>query len=299
MIRCLITGNKGFVGTHLTAELEKQGYDVFGLDLQNGEDIRDYETVRRVIDRVRPDKIFHLAAVAYVPESFIDPKRAIEVNTLGSLNILEAVRSLGLKTRIHLCGSSEEYGDIGDKTATTELTLPNPLSPYSIGKLGMDYLGMLYGRVYGMNIVITRTFNHTGPGRGEMYAESAFAKQIVEIELGVRSVLKHGDLTPIRNYTDVRDIVKAYALAIDLPNGVYNIASNQNITMSGILRLLKDRAACEIPTELNKHLIRPIEFSFKAPDSSKFRKMTDWTPKILLGETLHDLLNDWREKLTV
>ncbi len=296
MIRCLVTGHKGFVGTHLVRLLGKT-HQVFGLDLQDGEDIRDYETVRRVIDTVRPDKIFHLAAVAYVPESFLDPRRAIEVNTLGSLNILEAVRNLGLKTRIHLCGSSEEYGDIGDETSTTELTLPNPLSPYSIGKLGMDYLGMLYGRMYGMNVVVTRTFNHTGPGRGEMYAESAFAKQIAEIELGDRKVLEHGDLAPTRNYTDVRDIVKAYALAIDLPNGVYNIASTQNVTMHEVLDILKSQATCEIPSNISRHLIRPVEFSFKAPDSSKFRAMTGWTPEIALKYTLVDLLNYWRSEL--
>lgn len=299
-MRCLISGSEGFVGKHLVALLKQQGHTVFGFDIKNGptQDLRDYESVRGAIDKVRPDKIFHLAALAYVPESFLDPRRAIEVNTLGSLNILDAVRNLGLKTKIHLCGSSEEYGDVeGEDVNTTELSLPNPQSPYSIGKLGMDYFGVLYGNAYGMDIVITRTFNHTGPGRGEMYAESAWAKQIAEIERGERKVLKHGDLTPMRNYTDVRDIVEAYTIAIDLPKGVYNICSDQNVTMDEVLDKLKGYAECEIPTEVASGLLRPADFSFKSPDSTKFRELTSWQPKISLEQTLGDLLQHWRAKL--
>lgn len=297
-MRCLVTGSSGFVGKHLMRLLSLQGNDVFGFDLKEGQDLRDYEQARTAIDQVRPDKIFHLGAQAYVPESFLDPRLAIETNTLGSLNVLEAVRHLGLKTRIHLCGSSEEYGDIeGENAHTTELSLPNPLSPYSIGKLGMDYLGVLYGRAYNMNIVVTRTFNHTGPGRGEMYAESAWAKQIVEIEKGTRDILRHGDLTPIRNYTDVRDIVQAYTIAINLPNGVYNICSNQNVTMQEVLDLLIESAKCDIPTMLDHTLVRPVEFSFKAPSSEKFTEMTGWLPGIKLEQTLTDLLEYWRKEL--
>lgn len=297
-MRCLVTGDRGFVGGYLTRLLKEQGHEVFGFDLKDGQDLRDYDAVRTAVDHARPDKIFHLGALAYVPESFLDPRRAIETNTVGSLNILEAVRKLGLKTRIHLCGTSEEYGDVeGTNISTTEMSLPNPQSPYSIGKLGMDYLGILYGRAYSMNIVVTRTFNHTGPGRGEMYAESSFAKQIVEIEKGYRSVLKHGDLSHYRNYTDVRDIVKAYTIAIDLPNGVYNICSDQNRTIQEVLDLLKKNSSVTIPTEQDHSLIRPADFSFKAPSSAKFRRVTRWEPEIQLEQTLIDILNDWRQRL--
>lgn len=297
-MRCLVTGSAGFVGQHLIRLLEKQGHDVFGFDLKNGQDLRSYEDVRQAIDDCRPDKIFHLGAIAYVPESFLDPRRAIETNTLGSLNVLEAVRNLGLKTKIHLCGSSEEYGDVeGKNVHTTELSLPNPQSPYSIGKIGMDYLGILYGKAYHMSIVITRTFNHTGPGRGEMYAESAWAKQIVEIEQRRRTVVRHGDLEPVRNYTDVRDIVEAYTLAIDLPNGVYNICSDQNVTMAEVLDMLKKQANCPIYTMQDSTLMRPADFSFKAPSSKKFRDATGWEPKIDLDRTMRDLLHYWRKRL--
>lgn len=297
-MKCLITGSEGFVAKHLIKLLREQGHHIHGFDIKVNGDLRNYEHVRSVIDHYRPDKIFHLAALAFVPESFLDPRRAIETNTIGSLNVIEAVRNLGLKTKIHLCGSSEEYGDVeGENVRTTELTLPNPQSPYSIGKLGMDYLGILYGKVYNMDIVVTRTFNHTGPGRGEMYAESSFAKQIAEIEGGLRTTLRHGDLRPIRNYTDVRDIVEAYTMAIDLPNGVYNICSDQNVTIKKMLEILADYAKCEIPTVLDHTLVRPTDFSFKAPISTKFRAATGWEPKIPLKQTLFDLLNSWREEL--
>lgn len=292
-MKCLVTGNLGFVGGFLVELLEKQGHEVLGFDLKNNEDFRDYENVHTMIDYFRPDKIFHIGALAYVPESFLDPLRAIETNIIGSLNLLEAVRRIGLKTKIHLCGSSEEYGDA--PSPVTEESLPNPLSPYAIGKLGMDYFGQLYAKSYNMHIVVTRTFNHTGPGRGEQYAESAWAKQIAEIERGQRDILRHGDLEPIRNYTDVRDVVRAYTMAIDLPSGVYNICSDQNVTMYEVLDLLIKSATCEIKIEKDPTLIRPADFSFGVPSCKKFTDLTGWKPEIGLTETLKDILGYWRE----
>ena len=213
-MKALITGSKGFVGSHLKKHLEDEGWEVHGFNLRDGQDLNNYEHVRQAIDVLRPDVVFHLAAQAYVPESFTSPKRTFELNTIGSLNLLEAVKQLGVKTRIHMAGTSEEYGDsaYGDGFITEE-TLPNPLSPYAISKLAMDKLGCLYAKSYNLDVVITRAFNHTGPGRGEMYAESSFAKQIVEIENGKRQFLEHGNLSSVRNYTDVRDIARAYRLA--------------------------------------------------------------------------------------
>ena len=294
MSKVLITGHKGFVGGHLFDYLKEQGHRVYGFDVKSDsvQDFRNYDAIRTAIDAIRPDKIFHIGALAYVPESFIDPYRAFETNTIGSLNIIEAVRRIGLKTKIHLCGSSEEYGDA--PSPVTEDSLPNPLSPYAIAKLAMDHLGQFYAKAYNMNIVVTRTFNHTGPKRGEQYAESAWAKQIVEIERGERDILLHGDLTTIRNYTDVRDIVRAYSLAIDLPSGVYNICSDQNIVMDDVLNILISFSKKEIKTELDSNLLRPADFSFNEPSCEKFTELTDWKPEYMIHQTLSDILEHWR-----
>ncbi len=297
-MKALVTGSKGFVGQHLVRHLEEQGIEVIGFNLRDGQDLLDYEVVRNYIDIYRPNYIFHLAAQAYVPESIANPARAFQVNTLGSLNLLEAVKQLGVKTRIHLAGTSEEYGDaqFGEGIITEE-ALPNPLSPYAISKLAMDNLGRLYASSYGLEVVVTRAFNHAGPGRGEMYAESAFAKQIVEVEMGKRKVVEHGNLDTIRNYTDVRDIVRAYKLAIDLPSGVYNICSDNSITMQTLMDLLIKNAKVDIKTEVNKALYRPGDFSFKTPSCEKFTKLTGWKPEFSLDQTMEEILVDWREKL--
>lgn len=293
MSKALITGSYGFVGTHLSQYLLEQGWEVRGFNLRDGQNILDYEFVRNALDVERPDAIFHLAAQAYVPESFANPKRTFDVNTIGSLNLLEAVKQLGIKTKIHLAGTSEEYGDGGPN----EEDLPNPQSPYAISKLAMDHLGRLYAKSYGLPVVVTRAFNHAGPGRGEMYAESAFAKQIVEVELGRRKVVEHGNLETVRNYTDVRDIVRAYVLAVDLPSGIYNICSDQNVTMQSVMNTLVKQAKVRVKTKVNPALYRPADFSFKEPSCEKFKKLTGWKPEINLRQTMGDVLNYWREKL--
>lgn len=292
MKKALVTGSAGFVGSHLGQHLIEQGWEAKGFNLRDGLNILDYEQVRNILDIERPDAIFHLAAQAYVPESFVNPKRTFEVNTLGSLNILEAVRQLGLKTKVHLAGTSEEYGD----GLPREDALLEPKSPYAISKMAMDMLGQLYAKSYGMNVVVTRAFNHTGPGRGEQYAESAFAKQIAEVEAGKREFVEHGNLESVRNYTDVRDIVRAYVMAVDLPSGVYNVCSSQNPTMQEVMNILIKMSGKNIKTKVNPALYRPYDFSFKRPQCGEFRSKTGWEPKFTLEDTLADLLSYWRQK---
>lgn len=294
----LVTGLEGFVGQHLKKELESQGWEVIGYDLRKGQNLLDYEHLRNYLDHKRPDRIYHLAAQAYVPESFANPARTFDVNVVGSLNLLEAVKQLGLKSRILLAGTSEEYGDAQyGEGIITEEALPNPLSPYAISKLAMDQLGRLYAKSYGMSVIVTRAFNHAGPGRGEMYAESAFAKQIVEIENGTRDVLEHGNLESMRNYTDARDVVKAYIQAIELESGVYNICSDENVSMQFVLDTLIQFSKVKIKTKTNPSLFRPADFSFKTPSCEKFKKLTGWAPEIDFTTTLADILGDWRKRL--
>lgn len=295
-MKCLVTGDQGFVGTHLVRLLESKGYEIHGFDAKNGQDLRDYEAIRTCIDKVRPDYIYHLAAQAFLPESTMNPIRSFEINTIGSINLLEAVKNVGIKPKILLAGTSEEYsateGDV-----ITEETFPNPMSAYAVSKLAMDYMGRFYAKDYDLDIVIGRTFNHTGPGRGEMYAESFFAKQIVKIENGLQEVLAHGNLESVRNYTDVRDIIDAYTLAIELPSGIYNICSDTNVSIGNVLGSLMRMSKVPIKTMELGTLLRPNDFSFKKPSSKKFRDLTNWKPEYKLSDTLTDLLEDWRERL--
>lgn len=297
MSKIFVTGSEGFVGTHLTSLLKKDN-EVVGFNLRHGQNLADFEKIRNMLDVFRPDYIYHLAAQAYVPESFDDPVRTFQVNTLGSFNILQAVKQLGLETKVLLAGTSEEYGDsqYGEGEITEE-TVPTPRSPYAISKLAMDNLGMMYAQSYGLNVVVTRAFNHTGPGRGEMYADSSWAKQIAEIEKGKREFVEHGNLESVRNYTDVRDIVKAYKLAIDLPSGVYNICSDQNVTMKEVLDTLIKHANVEIKTKEMKSRFRPGDFSFKTPNCDKFKKLTRWSPSYKLDKTMLDVLGFWRGRV--
>jgi GDP-4-dehydro-6-deoxy-D-mannose reductase len=288
----VLSGSDGFVGNYLRKELESQGKEVIGFDLKNGQDLRNYEQVRNFLDKYRPTEIYHLAAQANVAESFKNPIRTFEVNTIGSINLLEAVRQLSLICKIQLAGTSEEYGD-SENLEDSRLT---PQSPYAISKIAMDYMGQLYSKAYGLHIVTTRAFNHTGANRGEMYAESAWAKQIVEIENGKREFLEHGNLESIRNYTDVRDVVKAYTLAIQLNPGVYNICSNQNLKMKRVLDILISLSTTTIKAKENKSLGRPSDFSFREPSCEKLTSLVNWKPKYTIEQTLRDLLNDWRKK---
>lgn len=299
MKTALVTGSKGFVGTHLVRLLKDEGMDVAEFNLRDGQNILDYEFVRNTLDVLRPNYIFHLAGQAFVPESFANPTRTFNVNTIGSLNILEAARQLQIKTKIQLCGTSEEYGGaMNGEGLVDELTLPEPSSPYAVSKLAMDYLGRVYAKAYGLEVVTTRAFNHAGAGRGEMYAESSFAKQIVECELGKRQYVEHGNLATVRNYTDVRDVVRAYRLAIDLPPDVYNICSDNSVTMQELMDLLVKNARIEIKTQVNEALYRLGDFSFKTPSCEKFKKLTNWKTTFSLEETMQSVLQGWREKLS-
>jgi len=291
-MKAVITGSAGFVGQHLTKHLLEKGHEVIGFNLRDEQDVEDYEQVRNFLDIHRPDAIFHLAARAFVGESFSNPRGAFRINGGGTMNFLEAMRQLGLKNPIMIAGSSEEYGD-GEPSEEAMLC---PKSPYAISKITADLLGQMYAKAYGLHVVVTRAFNHTGPGRGAMYAESSFAKQIAEIEAGKRHILSHGNLESIRNYTDVRDIVRAYALAVDLPSGVYNICSDKSVSMQEVLDILTNLAIKPIKTKVDPALYRPLDFSFKKPNCDRFTELTKWNSKIELIDTLKDLLNYWRQQ---
>lgn len=298
--KVLIDGAFGFVGKHLTAELENNGYEVFGVD-RDKMNVCDYEAVHATIRRIKPDYIFHLAAIAYVPSSWHDPKLVFEVNTIGTLNLLNAVRSVGIDPVIHLAGSSEEFGLVHeDELPINENNPLRPLSPYGVSKIALDMLGYQYHKSYGMKIVRTRAFNHEGYGRGEEYMPSSFAKQIVEIEKKLKEpVIYHGDLTSRRDITDVRDMVRAYRLAVEKCDygEVYNIGSGECHTVETILKTLIRLSGVKVEMEVDPARMRPSDVKVLRCDSTKFRQKTGWKPKYTLEATLSEELRFWREKL--
>lgn len=295
----LITGGAGFVGRHLYGLLRDHGWRVVTYDLVDGDDIRDYERLRACIDRVQPDAIWHLAAQAYVPEAGTDPRRGIDVNVLGTLNLLEAVRHTGSRARIMLAGTSEEYGyETQDADTITEQSPARPTSVYGVTKLAAGQLGLTYARTYSMPVVVTRAWNHTGPGHPPTYAVPSWARQIARVEAGVQDVVRYGNLDARRSYLDVRDVVEAYRLAIDLDPGVYNVAGDRVVTMREVLDLLVGIARVPVPLEQDPGLYRPGvaqgSARFPTPDASRLVDACGWKPQVPLEQTLADVLDYWR-----
>ena len=310
-MKILITGISGFVGSHLAELCLKNGCEVHGTvrwrsNLENLEDIRekitlhecditDYFAISKIINEVKPDRIFHLAAQSFVKASWIYPHKTIETNIMGELNLFEAVRNAKYNPRIMIAGSSEEYGQV-DKLPITEETPLKPLSPYAVSKVTQDMLGYQYFKSYGMHIIRTRGFNHTGPRRGDVFVCSTFAKQIVAIERGQQKTIKVGNLEAERDFTDVRDMVRAYWLALEkgVPGEVYNICSGVAFQMKGILNMLRKMSKVNIKIEVDPERMRPSDLPVLRGDNSKFVKQTGWEREVPFPGTLRDILEYWR-----
>jgi GDP-4-dehydro-6-deoxy-D-mannose reductase len=317
-MRVLITGFTGFVGSHLADYLVARGdVEVFGMHrwrsrMDNVEhlrgrvqmvecDVRDAAAVRRVIREVRPDRIFHLAAQSYVPTSWLAPAETLGGNVLGQLNLFEAVRELDWPTRIQVAGSSEEYGLVlpSDVPIREESPL-RPLSPYAVSKVAQDLLAYQYWQSYRLHVVRTRGFNHTGPRRGEVFVTSNFARQVAEIEKGLREpVVLVGNLDSVRDFTDVRDMVQAYWLALEkgVPGDVYNICSGRGHTARQVLDILLGLAHVQVTVREDPARMRPSDVTLLVGDCSKFQAVTGWRPTIPFEVTLKDLLEHWRKRV--
>jgi len=282
-------------------------------------EIRDAHAVAAAVKKTEPDYIFHLAAQSFVPASWNAPADTIETNVKGTVNLLEAVRMSELHPVIQIAGSSEEYGcppmvednslihfgvnqmpKMVFKVPITEEFPLMPLSPYGVSKVAEDLLGFQYHKSYGMKIVRTRAFNHTGPRRGESFATSNFAKQIVEIEKGMREpVLKAGNLEARRDFTDVRDIVRGYWLAASRGKygEVYNLCSGKARSIQSVLDTLRLQSTAQFEIVQDRERMRPSDIPVLEGDCSKFTKQTGWKPKIGFSQTMGDLLDYWREKI--
>jgi GDP-4-dehydro-6-deoxy-D-mannose reductase len=316
-MRVLITGITGFAGSHLADYcLERGDAEVHGLirwrsRTENIEhlggkvmlhecDLRDAGSTRDVIEHVRPEYIFHLAAQSFVPTSWRAPSESLTTNVLGQLHVFEAVRKVGHQCRIQIACSSEEYGMVYEnEVPITEDNPLRPLSPYGVSKVGQDMLGYQFYMSYHMDIVRTRGFNHTGPRRGPVFVCSDFAKQIVDIEMGRREpVMYVGNLDAMRDFTDVRDMVKAYWLSLEKgkPGEVYNICREKSWKIRDILDLLVGMSSVKIEVKVDQTRLRPSDVPILKGDCSRFKRDTGWSPEIPFEKTLEDILDYWRNR---
>jgi GDP-4-dehydro-6-deoxy-D-mannose reductase len=322
MTKVLITGIAGFAGTHLAEYIlkERTDWEVYGVvepgtplmppfPLSSGasvkvnyaRDVTSSLDMDLTIGGLKPNIIFHLAARPFVPDSFVNPEGTFRVNLLGTLNVLNSMRKYCPESRMHFAGSSEEYGLVEDHELPIWEGQPlRPLSPYGVSKVAASFLCYQYHKSYGLGITRTRAFNHTGPGRGHMYATSTFARQVVEVERGEREEITVGNLGAVRDLTDVRDMVRAYVLAVEFcpPGDVFNVCSGKGRTMRSVLDVLLESANVKVRNiQIDQEMLRPSDVPRLIGHCHAFRMQTGWSPEIPFDQTMRDLLDYWRDRL--
>jgi len=315
----LITGITGFAGSHLAEYVlaHHPGVQVHGIVRWRSRmdniahlagrvglheaDLKDMVSLKKVLAACRPELIFHLAAQSFVPTSWRLPAETFMINSVGQINLFEAVLDLKLNPRIQIAGSSEEYGLVHPDEVPMKETNPlRPLSPYAVSKVAQDLLGYQYFKSYGLLVIRTRGFNHTGPRRGDVFVTSNFAKQVAEIEKDRRDPVLHvGNLEAKRDFTDVRDMVRAYWLAAEKgePGDVYNVGTGVAISMREMLDRLIGLSKVKVRIEVDPDRLRPSDVQILQADNSKFCALTGWRPTIPFDKTLRDLLDYWRERV--
>jgi len=322
--KVLITGITGFVGSHLADYILTDWPDVQVIGLTRWRspkdnikhildkislfhgDLLDLPSLETILEKEKPDVIFHLAAQSYVSFSFLAPISTLETNIVGTCNLLEAIKKLKLNSNydpiVHICSSSEVYGQVKEnEVPIKESNFFRPASPYAVSKVGEDMIALQYWLSWRIKTIRTRMFTHTGPRRGEVFVVSTFAKQIAEIENGIiPPVIKVGNLDSIRTFLDVRDAVKAYWLLVNKcsPGEVYNIGGVEIMTIREMLdKLLKFSKVKNIKIEIEKPRLRPSDVTLQIPCMDKFIKETGWKPEIKFEKTLKDTLDYWRDYL--
>lgn len=327
-MKVLITGMTGMVGSHLVDFLvENTDWEIHGMirwrspldNLRNHlpminkkeriflhyGDLKDAQSLDKIVADVRPDYVFHLAAQSFPRTSFDAPIDTYDTNILGTSRLMEALHKYAPNAVVHNCSSSEVFGRVPKELIPiNENCNFHPASPYAISKVGTDMVGRFYAEAYGLNVVTTRMFTHTGPRRGDVFAESSFAKQIALIEAGVIDpVIKVGNLKSLRTVADVRDAVRAYYMLVTISpkaGEVYNIGGEHSCTVGEILNDLLSLSSMKdaISVVEDPERLRPIDADLQVPDTAKFRKYTGWEPKIPYTKTIMDLLNYWREEVS-
>jgi len=324
--RAFITGITGMVGSHLADYLlEYTDWDIFGLcrwrsPLDNIShllprinandrvhllygDLRDYLSIHEAVKKAKPDFVFHLAAQSYPKTSFDSPLDTLETNVQGTANVLEALKKNDVQAITHVCASSEVFGRVPkEKLPIDEECTFHPASPYAISKVGTDLIGRYYAEAYNMTVMTTRMFTHTGPRRGDVFAESTFSKQIAMIEAGlIPPVVKTGNLDSLRTFADVRDAVRAYHMLVTvnpIPSAYYNIGGTYTCSIADMLKtLLSMSTVKDIKVETDPERLRPIDADLQVPNTAKFKAVTGWEPVIPFEQTMSDLLEYWRDRV--
>ena len=326
--RILLTGFTGFVGSHLASLLlETTNWQITGMlrwrsPLDNVEDLidkiegnsrlhlvyadlRDSRSLAEAVRSVKPTIVFHLAAQRYPLTSFSAPIDTLDTNVLGTYRLLDAVREHTPDAVVHVCASSEVFGRVpAERVPINEECNFHPASPYAISKVGTDLIGRFFAEAYGMTVVTTRMFTHTGPKRGDVFAESSFAKQIALIEHGfIAPVIKVGNLNSLRTFADVRDAVRAYYLLVTSnpeKGEYYNIGGSHTCTVGEMLSTLLSMSnrQHEISIEVDPARLRPIDADLQVPDTTKFFQKTGWRAEIPFNETMKNLLDYWRDRVS-
>lgn len=323
----LITGVTGMVGSHLLDYLiEHTDWEIAGMlrwrsPLDNiaahiprinandriqlvYADLRDTMSIEHAVITSKPDYVFHLAAQSYPRTSFDSPLDTIDTNILGTERLLGALRKYAKDAIIHVCASSEIFGRVPkEKLPINEECTFHPASPYAISKVGTDLVGRYYAEAYDMCVMTTRMFTHTGPRRGDVFAESTFAKQIAMIEKGIIPPVVHtGNLDSLRTWADVRDAVRAYYILVThnpTPGEYYNIGGSFTLSVEKMLEKLifLSTMSNQITTKIDSDRLRPIDADLQVPDTSKFTAHTGWKPEITFDQTMQDLLDYWRARI--
>ena len=294
-MRAFVTGASGFVGGWLVAHLRAMGDEVAELD--PAIDLGDSTELEAALKSFSPEVIYHLAAFTHVGRSWQEPKEAFRVNALGTLDLLEATRSLTAWPRVLLVSSAEVYGR-GEGVALTEDALLAPVTPYASSKIAAEYVSVQAHLGRGLEVVLARPFNHIGPGQNESFVVSGLARRVVEAERSGSPTIAVGNLSPARDFTDVRDVVRAYRMLAEqgLAGSAYNVCSGKAVTIAEVLEELVALAKITIEPQVDQDLMRPVDVPILLGDASRLEKLTGWRPQIDLRTTLADVLADWRAR---
>ena len=295
--RTLVTGAGGFAGRHLVRHLRERGEEVIGPSSAEL-DLRDAESTRAFVREARPARVFHLAALASVGRSWEEPERTLADNGAMTLSLLEAVRHEAPDARVLIAGTGDAYGVPVSLPVTEESPLA-PENPYSLSKATCDMLGRLYASAWDLSVVRTRAFNHAGPGQSDAYVVGTLTKQVAAAEVAGEGsvVIRTGNADSARDFTDVRDVVRAYDAAIELESGAYNVASERGVTVNALLDALRDQTELDIRHEVDPERVRRHDVREIRGSAARLREATGWQPEIPLEQTLADAITWWRDEL--